>query len=153
LDVVLGFGAHPDPASELAPVVARAKAKAQDAGRYLEVVAVVSGTDEDPQDLNAQIQQLKDAGAVVDTSNERAVSYVGRLLKALNPDTDYGENAPFADVGMALLNQPLAAINVGLESFAESLKIQNAKVIQVDWRPPASGDEKIMSILERMRRK
>jgi len=153
LDVVLGFGAHPDPAGELAPVIAKAKAKAQDAGRYLEVVAVVSGTDEDPQDLNAQIQQLKDAGAVVDTSNERAVSYVGRLLKTLNPDPEYDDNAPFADVGMALLNQPLAAINVGLESFAESLKIQNAKVIQVDWRPPASGDEKIMSILERMRRK
>ena len=153
LDVVLGFGAHPDPASELAPVIANAKVKAQDAGRYLEVVAVVSGTDEDPQDLNTQIQQLKDAGAVVDTSNERAVDYAGRLLKALNPDTKHGDSATFVNVDMALLNQPLAAINVGLESFSESLNMQNAQVIQVDWRPPASGDERIMAILERMKRK
>jgi FdrA protein len=153
LDVVLGFGAHPDPASELAPVIANAKVKAQDAGRYLEVVAVVSGTDEDPQDLNTQIQQLKDAGAVVDTSNERAVDYAGRLLQALNPDTKHGDSATFVNVDMALLNQPLAAINVGLESFSESLNMQNAQVIQVDWRPPARGDERIMAILERMKRK
>jgi hypothetical protein len=31
--------------------------------------------------------------------------------------------------------------------------MQNAQVIQVDWRPPASGDERIMAILERMKRK
>ena len=96
---------------------------------------MVSGTDEDPQDLNTQIQQLKDAGAVVDTSNERAVDYAGRLLQALNPDTKHGDSATFVNVDMALLNQPLAAINVGLGSFSESLNMQNAQVIQVDWRP------------------
>jgi FdrA protein len=51
------------------------------------------------------------------------------------------------------LNQPLAAINVGLETFTESLIAQDARVIQVDWRPPASGDEKLMAILERMKSK
>ncbi|MDP2974646.1 MAG: acyl-CoA synthetase FdrA, partial [Anaerolineales bacterium] len=66
LDVVLGFGAHPDPASELAPAIAKARKIAEDGGRYLEVVAVVSGTDEDPQDMTAQIQMLKDSGAVVE---------------------------------------------------------------------------------------
>nr|HMN62998.1 hypothetical protein [Anaerolinea sp.] len=44
LDVVIGFGSHPDPASELAPAVAKAKQMAKEAGRYLEVVAVVTGT-------------------------------------------------------------------------------------------------------------
>ena len=51
LDVVIGFGSHPDPASELAPAIVKAKALAKAAGRYLEVVAVVTGTDEDPQNL------------------------------------------------------------------------------------------------------
>ena len=41
--------------------------------------------------------------------------------------------------------------NVGLERFAESLRAQGAPVIQVDWRPPASGDERLMAILKRMR--
>jgi FdrA protein len=46
----------------------------------------------------------------------------------------------------------LAAINVGLESFTESLKAQGAPVVQVDWRPPAGGNEQLMAILERMKR-
>jgi FdrA protein len=47
----------------------------------------------------------------------------------------------------------MAAINVGLESFTESLAAQNARVIQVDWRPPAGGNEQLMGILERMKGK
>ena len=153
LDVVLGHGAHPNPAGELAPAIARAKEKAKSAGRYLEVVAVVSGTDEDPQDLYAQVQQLEDAGAVVDTSNESAVRYVGRLLSALDIETSQVAQEPSKAVDLAVLKQPLAAINVGLESFKESLAVQHARAIQVDWHPPASGDERLMAILERMKSK
>jgi FdrA protein len=51
-----------------------------------------------------------------------------------------------------MLHQPLAAINVGLESFTESLIAQDAPVVQVDWRPPAGGDERLMAILERMKK-
>lgn len=145
LDVVLGYGAHPDPAGELAPAIARACQKAQEAGRHLEVVAAVVGTDEDPQDLERQIQQLRGAGARVVTSNEAAVRYAGRLAQSLDPPS----GLPAVD--LAVLQQPLAAINVGLESFTESLAAQGASVIQVDWRPPAGGNEKLMAILERMR--
>ena len=153
LDVVLGYGAHPNPAGELAPVIAMAKAKADSAGRYLEVVVVVSGTDEDPQGLEGQIQQLKEAGAVVDTSNESSVRYVGQLLRALNPETSQPGKELFKAVDLTLIKQPLAAINVGLESFTESLTSQHTQVIQLDWRPPASGNEKLMSILDRMKSK
>jgi FdrA protein len=148
LDVVLGHGAHPDPASELAPAIAEARAKAEEAGRYLEMVAVVVGTDEDPQDLNAQVQQLEEAGAHVETSTEAAVHYVGRLLQSFNPMSSIQYPKP---VDLAVLHQPLAAINVGLESFTESLMAQGAPVIQVDWQPPAGGNERLMAILERMR--
>jgi len=148
LDVVLGYGAHPDPASELAPAIARACAKAEEAGRHLEVVAVVVGTDEDPQDLDAQVQQLEAAGAQVETSNEAAARHAGRLLQSLNPTSNLQSPIP---VDLSVLHQPLAAINVGLESFTESLMAQEAPVIQVDWQPPAGGNEKLMAILERMR--
>jgi FdrA protein len=156
LDVVLGYGAHPDPASELAPAIAKARAGAEEAGQHLEVAAVVVGTDEDPQGFDAQVQQLKAAGAQVETSNEAAVRYVGRLVRALNPQSptcpEQRRRIPNPQpVDLAVLHQPLAAINVGLESFTESLMAQDAPVIQVDWRPPAGGNEKLMAILERMR--
>jgi FdrA protein len=152
LDLVLGYGAHPDPASELAPAIKHAKASAQNAGRYLEVIAVVSGTDEDPQDLNDQIQQMEETGARVFTSNDEAASYAGRLAAALNPDAGEADDS-LRKVDLAALNRPMTAINVGLETFTESLKDQNAGVIQVDWKPPAGGNEKLMGILERMKGK
>ena len=68
LDVVIGFGSHPDPASEIGPAIAKAKAEAAKAGRYLEVVVVATGTDEDPQNLDNQVDQLRAAGAWVSSS-------------------------------------------------------------------------------------
>jgi len=152
LDVVLGYGAHPNPASELAPAIAKARKIAEDGGRYLEVVAVVSGTDEDPQNMATQIQALKEAGAVVATSNDVAARCVGRLLRALN-QTGQAAQSPLAEVDLSAIKQPLAAINIGVDSFTESLVAQAAEVIHVDWRPAAGGDEKLMDILARMKRK
>jgi FdrA protein len=150
LDVVLGHGAHPDPAGELGPAIARARAVAAEAGRYLEVVAVVVGTDEDPQDMEVQIRKLKEAGARVETSNEAAMRYVGTVLRGLATPSGT-ECREQKEVSLAALQQPLAAINVGLVSFAESLRAQGAPVIQVDWRPPAGGNPRLMAILERMK--
>jgi FdrA protein len=151
LDVVLGYGAHPDPAGELAPAIVKARTAAESAGRYLEVVAVVCGTDEDPQGMDNQITQLEESGARVETSNDVAARFVGNLVRALDPQRGGGEGEGAIGVDLAVLNQPLAAINVGLESFTESLAAQKASVVHVDWRPPASGDEKMMAILARMK--
>jgi FdrA protein len=154
LDVVLGYGAHPDPAGELAPAIAQARAAAAEAGRHLEVVAVVVGTDEDPQDMGAQIQKLEAAGARVETSNETAVRYVGQLLRPLDEGagaTHFRSALHLEGTDLAVLDRPFAAINVGLESFAESLRAQDVPVIQVDWRPPAGGNERLMAILARMK--
>ena len=69
LDVVLGYGAHPDPAAELAPALERALES-----RRGEVSAIVSlcGTEGDPQDAGAQTTRLHEAGAVVTRSNADA---------------------------------------------------------------------------------
>ena len=148
LDVVLGHGAHPNPAGELAPAIAQARAEAEKAGRHLEFVAVVTGTDQDPQNLNVQVQQLEAAGARVELSNEVAAHYAGSLIRSLSPTADRGL---LTAVNLGVLG-PLSAINVGLESFAESLTAQGASVIHVDWKPAAGGNEKLMAILERMKR-
>ncbi|HEY84897.1 MAG TPA: acyl-CoA synthetase FdrA [Chloroflexi bacterium] len=152
LDVVLGDGAHPDPSGELAPAIAQARTIAQEAGRYLEVVAIVVGTDEDPQDFDRQVELLQEAGARVESSNDGAVRYVGRLIQALNQATaDRRPPTAGTPVDLSVLQQPLAAINAGLNSFTESVIDQEASAIQVDWKPPAGGNEKLMDILARLR--
>jgi FdrA protein len=64
-----------------------------------------------------------------------------------------GASGQLAPVALAALHQPLAAINVGLESFTASLKAQGAAVLHVNWRPPAGGNQKLMEILERMKKR
>ena len=53
LDLVLGHGAHPDPAPELADAIRSARAVAAAAGRELPVVVSLTGTRGDPQGLDA----------------------------------------------------------------------------------------------------
>jgi FdrA protein len=52
---------------------------------------------------------------------------------------------------MVAFQEELVAINVGLETFHDSVAAQGAKVVQVEWRPPAGGNEALMSLLEKMR--
>lgn len=145
LDVVLGYGAHPDPAAELAPAIAEVIAAARQAGRHLEVVVAVVGTDEDPQDLNRQYEQLRAAGAVVFTTHQAAVAHAANLVRGR------ASLSGLPPVALTALTQPLAALNVGLESFAASLTTQGAGVVHVDWRPVAGGNERLAAILAKMR--
>jgi FdrA protein len=69
LDVVLGYGAHPDPAGELAPLIEEALA-----GRPggLSVVVSLCGAAGDPQGLDGQAAGLRAAGALVTRSSAQA---------------------------------------------------------------------------------
>ena len=75
LDVVLGYGSHPDPASELAPVVEEAVAKG------LAVVVSLCGSGGDPQGRDRQAAALNRAGAAVYLSNAAAARRVGEMLE------------------------------------------------------------------------
>ncbi len=120
LDLVLGYSSHPDPASELAPAIEKARQIAAAGGRHLEVFALVAGTDADPQNFEAQIQQLKAAGVRVDINHEEMARQIGRLLQKLRSP---GRPPGFAGqpVDLIILQKPLQAINVGLEIFAQNL--------------------------------
>lgn len=72
LDVVLGYGAHPDPASELARAIAEAKAATEKTKGHLSVVASICGTTGDPQGLAGQERKLRKAGAIIMPSNAQA---------------------------------------------------------------------------------
>ena len=80
LDVVIGYGAHADPAAEIAPVVREAIARAADAGRDLSVVGFVCGTPADPQSLAGQEARLREAGMVLTESNAQAVRLAARIV-------------------------------------------------------------------------
>jgi FdrA protein len=141
LDVVLGEGAHMDPAGELATVLQEIKQTRPD----LEFVAMVIGTDDDPQNLQGQIDRLQAAGVTVFRTAAEAVEYIS-LRYRTNWEND------FTPVDLEQFKQPFAAINVGLESFYESLISQGAQALQVEWRPPAGGNEKLGSLLARMKK-
>lgn len=147
LDLVLGYGAHEDPAAEMAPAIAHVLATAQSAGRHLEVFVAVVGTEDDPQGLDRQLSLLHEAGAHVTTHHAEAVRQAGDVVRRL------GANLATVPVALDAIRAPLAVINVGLESFATSLAAQGAAVTQVDWRPPAGGNEKLMGILARMKQR
>jgi FdrA protein len=91
-------------------------------------------------------------GAWVETRNDIAVRYVGQLIQALNEPLGQAATVSFKAVDLAMMKKPLAGINVGLESFTDSLKDQGAAALQVDWRPPAGGNERLAALLERMKK-
>jgi succinyl-CoA synthetase alpha subunit len=73
LDVVLGYGAHPDPAGELAGAIKEARKRAEAQGSTIPaIVASICGTERDPQGLKEQRQKLLDAGVIVAPSNATA---------------------------------------------------------------------------------
>jgi FdrA protein len=80
LDIVLGFCAHPDPASVYAPAIKVAHSRAEAAGRSLPVIVSLCGTEGDPQRLSTQRERLEAAGALVYESNAVAAQATASLL-------------------------------------------------------------------------
>lgn len=80
LDVVLGYGAHPDPAGVTAPAIAEAREIARAAGRHLEVIAYVCGTDADRQGKADQEAVLAAAGATLAKSNARGAYLAAAIV-------------------------------------------------------------------------
>jgi len=80
LDVVIGYGAHPDPATELGEAIEQARKIAGDAGRQLYFVASVTGTEQDPQGLQHTISTLERAGVIVCNSNAAAARLTAMIV-------------------------------------------------------------------------
>ncbi|HQF03801.1 MAG TPA: FdrA family protein [Phycicoccus sp.] len=87
LDLVLGYGSHPDPADELAAAIRDARANAatgdsESGGRDLPVVVSLVGTDADPQNRRAAQDSLVAAGASVFLSNAQATRHALAHLRS-----------------------------------------------------------------------
>lgn len=80
LDVVIGYGAHPDPAAELSEAILKAQAAARKEGREVLFVASVTGTEQDPQGLTRTTDMLQAAGVHVLKSNAMASRLAGYII-------------------------------------------------------------------------
>ncbi|MBL8098635.1 MAG: acyl-CoA synthetase FdrA [Anaerolineales bacterium] len=140
-DVVLGEGSHLDPTGELVPAIQEIQASRKD----IEFVAMVIGTDDDPQNIQSQIEKLQEANVTVFRTAAEAVEYISLKFNT-------NKKNEFTPVDLEQLKQPLAGINVGLESFYESLISQGAQAVHVEWKPPAGGNEKLASLLAKMKK-
>ena len=74
-DVVLGFGAHADPATDLAATIREVRKNG------VAAIGHVCGTDGDPQDKSAQVATLTEAGAIVADSNYEAAVLAAQLAR------------------------------------------------------------------------
>lgn len=49
-----------------------------------------------------------------------------------------------------LFSAQLKVVNVGLERFYEAMRDQAVPACQVEWKPPAGGDPRLLEILEKL---
>jgi hypothetical protein len=54
-----------------------------------------------------------------------------------------------ADAGR-MLDSELNVINVGLEIFYNALKLQNIKVLDVNWKPPLKLERETQDLLDKI---
>jgi succinyl-CoA synthetase alpha subunit len=79
VDVILGYGSHPDPAGALRPAVESARAAAEASGRRLEILASLCGTEDDSQGYQRQRAALEGQGVRVARSSSMAAVVSGRV--------------------------------------------------------------------------
>jgi hypothetical protein len=53
---------------------------------------------------------------------------------------------------LSLFGSDLKVVNLGLDSFAENLRKGGVEVVQLRWKPPAGGDERMIAVLDRLAR-
>jgi FdrA protein len=82
LDLVIGYGAHADPAGLIADVVGKSKKP---------VIASVTGTEGDPQVYSLQVKKLRAAGVIVTASNAAAARTAALAMGGRSPVTTGGK--------------------------------------------------------------
>lgn len=145
MDVVIGYGAHEDPAGQAAEMVEAAR-KGREAAGEVVYVAFVCGAQDDPQGLEAQKDKLREAGIVVAESNREAVEFALSMIRTGAPKAA----AANGDAAPKLLNHRPKIINLGLRSFADDILKSGGEVVHVNWAPPAGGDDALIAALDRL---
>lgn len=156
LDCVLGYGSHPNMAGALSDVIKESISYAKENGRELYFVGTVCGTESDPQSYDESIRILEEAGVLVEDSNAKAVRLALKLKgiefteadkKLVNKEISKIELPTVSENVHELLNSKPRVINIGVQSFTDSISEYGGKSVQYDWKPVAGGNKKLIRIL------
>ena len=156
LDCVLGYGSHPNMAGALSDVIKESISYAKENGRELYFVGTVCGTESDPQSYDESIRILEEAGVLVEDSNAKAVRLALKLKgiefteadkKLYNKEVSKIELPTVSENVHELLNSKPRVINIGVQSFTDSISEYGGKSVQYDWKPVAGGNKKLIKIL------
>jgi len=119
LDFILGYNSSMDPVNDLLPAIHTAQKIAAGRGAKIVFAASITGTELDPQGYDSQERVLRDAGVFTFKSNASAPS-----LYDLPGVVRWTEKS---DPIQKLLNEPLVAINLGLEGFGEAIQVNRRR--------------------------
>lgn len=144
MDNVLGYGSSTDMAAALAKGVKKVNAAKAEKGQDILFIASICGTEEDIQVYSDQKQKLEEAGILVVDTNAEATYTAIEALKYLNSESAKEEKVS------SLLNTELKVINMGLESFANTVMDHGGQVVQYNWTPVAGGDVRMQNLLEKL---
>jgi FdrA protein len=64
---------------------------------------------------------------------------------------DQRDGSKTQDNAQHLLATGPRVVNVGLEMFANDLAARGARVVHVQWSPPAGGDARLAGLLDKLR--
>jgi FdrA protein len=146
-DNVLGYGSNTDMAESLAPSIKKVIKHKKAQNKEIVFIASVCGTESDIQTYSSQVKKLEDAGVLVLKTNAEAVFTAIEALKYIESNT----KTDLSNIEKeTLLNSELKVINIGLESFADTILKHEGKVVQYNWAPIAGGDKKIQSLLDKL---
>lgn len=152
LDNVIGYGANEDMAGMFASVIQKAKEKATSEHRPFIPIASVTGTADDPQVYQDQVDKLESAGVIVTDSNAQAAQLAVEIVTDLTANQIYPSNSLMNEQGKVtnLISKKPHVINVGLQTFAEAIQAHGGKVVQYQWSPIAGGNKRLEKILEQL---
>jgi len=51
---------------------------------------------------------------------------------------------------LRLFSEDLVVVNMGLDVFAEALRKEEVTVLQMNWKPPAGGDRRLIALLDKL---
>lgn len=150
LDVEIGAGSSDAPCDQLCEALRYLKEINEKAGKTVQIVVNLLGTDADLQNLSEQKNLMSEIGAYVANSNVCAVSVAlakagyeeKPVERALQAHSDCEADVP-GPISKALerlfVNEP-CVLNIGLRHFASDLEKYGKKVIHYAWKPVAGGD-------------
>jgi FdrA protein len=55
-----------------------------------------------------------------------------------------------AEQKASFFGDPIVVVNVGIRPFYDELKGLDVRVSQVEWEPPAGGDEDLVALLDKI---